>query len=59
MYSLLLLNGGVGTRIVATQPSSSSGQRIPIFVYALVVAWRNRRDTEIVINYRRVDESEI
>ena len=45
MYSLLLLNGGVGTRIVATQPKQFiKVNGIPIFVYSLVVAWRNRRD---------------
>jgi len=51
-YSLLLLNGGMGTRVGADQPKQLLKVRgIPILVYSLVAADRAPEITEIVLNY--------
>lgn len=51
-YSLLLLNGGIGTRVGADQPKQLLKVRgIPILVYSLVAADRTPEITEIVLNY--------
>src|SRR5699024_12723024 len=51
-YSLLLLNGGMGTRVGADQPKQLLKVRgIPILVYSLVEADRAPEITEIVLNY--------
>lgn len=52
MYSLVLLNGGIGSRTGANQPKQLLKLRgIPILVYALVTADRVEKITEIVVNY--------
>jgi 2-C-methyl-D-erythritol 4-phosphate cytidylyltransferase len=52
MYSLLLLNGGVGSRIGAQQPKQLLKLRgIPILVYSLITASRVKDITQIVLNY--------
>lgn len=51
-YSLLLLNGGIGSRVGADQPKQLLKVRgIPILVYSLVAADRTPEITEIVLNY--------
>lgn len=51
-YSLLLLNGGIGTRVGADQPKQLLKVRgIPILVYSLVAADRAPEIDEIVLNY--------
>lgn len=52
MYSLILLNGGVGARIGADQPKQLLKLRgIPILVYSLITANRVKDITQIVVNY--------
>ncbi|MBB5830383.1 IspD/TarI family cytidylyltransferase [Brachybacterium aquaticum] len=52
MYSLILLNGGIGERVGAHQPKQLLKLRgIPILVYALVQADRIDQITQIVLNY--------
>ncbi|MGY5765522.1 IspD/TarI family cytidylyltransferase [Brachybacterium sp. DNPG3] len=52
MYSLILLNGGIGSRIGANQPKQLLKLRgIPILVYALVTADRVDQISQIVLNY--------
>lgn len=52
MYSLLLLNGGVGTRIGADRPKQLLDIKgIPILVYTLVAVDKVDEIREIVLNY--------
>lgn len=52
MYSLILLNGGIGARIGANQPKQLLKLRgIPILVYALIMANRVEKIDQIVLNY--------
>lgn len=52
MYSLILLNGGIGRRTGANQPKQLLKLRgIPILVYALVTADRVEQISQIVLNY--------
>ncbi|MGP5624936.1 IspD/TarI family cytidylyltransferase [Brachybacterium alimentarium] len=52
MYSLILLNGGIGSRTGASQPKQLLKLRgIPILVYALVSADRVEKISQIVVNY--------
>lgn len=52
MYSLLLLNGGVGVRAAAGQPKQFVKVKgIPILVYSLVAADAVEEITEIILNY--------
>jgi|SRR5690625_1633721 len=52
MYSLILLNGGIGSRTGANQPKQLLKLRgIPILVYALVTADRVEKISQIVVNY--------
>ncbi|QGH70080.1 2-C-methyl-D-erythritol 4-phosphate cytidylyltransferase [Pseudactinotalea sp. HY158] len=52
MYSLLLLNGGIGARVGAGQPKQLLKVRgIPILVYSLVAVDRIEGVTQIVLNY--------
>ena len=52
MYSLILLNGGIGARVGANQPKQLLKLRgIPILVYALVQADRVEQISQIVLNY--------
>lgn len=52
MYSLLLLNGGIGTRVGADQPKQFLTIRgIPILIYPLTVIDRVPEITQIVMNY--------
>lgn len=52
MYSLILLNGGVGSRVGADQPKQLLKLRgIPILVYSLVVADKIEEITQIVLNF--------
>lgn len=52
MYSLLLLNGGVGARIGADRPKQLLDIKgVPILVYTLVAVDRIPEITELVINY--------
>jgi len=52
MYSLILLNGGIGARIGANQPKQLLKLRgIPILVYALIQADRVEKISQIVLNY--------
>lgn len=51
-YSLLLLNGGIGTRVGAKEPKQLLKVKgIPILVYSLVAADRTPEICEIVLNY--------
>ncbi|MBD5786379.1 2-C-methyl-D-erythritol 4-phosphate cytidylyltransferase [Cellulosimicrobium terreum] len=52
MYSLLLLNGGVGARVAAGQPKQLiKVNGIPILVYSLVAADAVPQIDQIVLNY--------
>lgn len=52
MYSLVLLNGGVGARVAAGQPKQFvKVNGIPILVYSLVAADAVEEITQIVLNY--------
>lgn len=52
MYSLILLNGGIGKRIAAGQPKQFlKVNGIPILVYSMVAADAVDSITEIVLNY--------
>jgi 2-C-methyl-D-erythritol 4-phosphate cytidylyltransferase len=52
MYSLLLLNGGIGSRVAAGQPKQLIKVRgIPILVYSLVAADAVPEIDQIVLNY--------
>lgn len=52
MYSLALLNGGVGARVAAGQPKQFIYVKgIPILVYSLVAADAVSAITQIVLNY--------
>lgn len=52
MYSLILLNGGIGKRIAAGQPKQFlKVNGIPILVYSIVAADAVESITEIVLNY--------
>lgn len=52
MYSLLLLNGGVGARVGAGQPKQLLKVRgIPILVYSLVAVDEIEEVTQIILNY--------
>lgn len=52
MYTLLLLNGGVGARIGADRPKQFLDIKgIPILVYSLVAADRVPEISKIIINY--------
>ncbi|ROS78553.1 2-C-methyl-D-erythritol 4-phosphate cytidylyltransferase [Cellulomonas sp. PhB143] len=52
MYSLLLLNGGIGARVAAGQPKQLIKVRgIPILVYSLVAADAVESIDQIVLNY--------
>lgn len=52
MYSLLLLNGGVGRRVAQDRPKQFIRvNAIPAVVYSLVAADRVKAITEIVVNY--------
>lgn len=52
MYSLILLNGGIGKRIAAGQPKQFlKVNGIPILVYSIVAADAADSITEIVLNY--------
>ena len=52
MYTLLLLNGGIGTRVGANQPKQFLKiNGIPMIVYSAVRAEACERINEIVINY--------
>src|SRR5690625_4549005 len=52
MYSLILLNGGIGSRTGADQPKQLLKLRgIPILVYALISADRVEKISQIVVNY--------
>ena len=54
MYSLALLNGGVGTRVAAGQPKQFIVVKgIPILVYSLVAADAVDTISQIVLNYPR------
>lgn len=51
-YSLLLLNGGTGTRVGSPQPKQLLKLRgIPILVYSLVVAERLPQIAQVVLNH--------
>jgi len=52
MYSLLLLNGGIGARVAAGQPKQLIKVRgIPILVYSLVAADAVEEIDQIILNY--------
>lgn len=52
MYSLILLNGGIGSRMGADRPKQLLKVKgIPILVYSLVVADKTPEITQIVMNY--------
>src|SRR5699024_6261013 len=52
MYSLILLNGGIGSRTGADSPKQLLKLRgIPILVYTLVTADRVEQISQIVLNY--------
>ena len=52
MYSLALLNGGIGTRVAAGRPKQFIDVNgIPILVYSLVAADAVTEITQIVLNY--------
>lgn len=52
MYSLILLNGGVGARVAAGQPKQLLRVKgLPILTYSLVAADAVPEITEIVLNY--------
>lgn len=52
MYSLALLNGGIGRRVAAGRPKQLlTVKGIPILVYSLVVADKVAEITQIVLNY--------
>lgn len=52
MYSLILLNGGIGSRLGADQPKQLLKLRgIPILVYSLITASRVEDISEIILNY--------
>lgn len=52
MYSLVLLNGGVGARVAAGQPKQFvKVNGIPILVYSLVAADATAEIDQIVLNY--------
>lgn len=52
MYSLVLLNGGIGTRVAAGRPKQLvKVNGLPILVYSLVAADTVAEITEIVLNY--------
>src|SRR5690242_14277473 len=52
MYSLLLLNGGIGARAGAGQPKQLvKVNGLPILVYSLVAADAVEEITQIVLNY--------
>ena len=52
MYSLALLNGGVGRRVAAGRPKQLlTVKGIPILIYSLVVADAVEEITQIVLNY--------
>ncbi len=52
MYSLLLLNGGIGARVGADQPKQLLKVRgIPILVYSLVAVDRIESVSQIVLNF--------
>ena len=52
MYSLILLNGGVGARVAAGQPKQFVHVNgLPILVYSLVAADATEGITQIVLNY--------
>lgn len=52
MYSLLLLNGGIGSRAAAGQPKQFVKiNGIPIVVYSLIAADPVDKITEIILNY--------
>lgn len=52
MYSLVLLNGGVGSRVAAGQPKQFvKVNGIPILVYSLIAADAVEEITQIVLNY--------
>lgn len=52
MYSLILLNGGIGTRVAAGRPKQFVHiNGIPILVYSMVAADAVDTITQIVVNY--------
>lgn len=52
MYSLILLNGGIGSRVAAGQPKQFvSVNGLPIIVYSLVAADAVDEIDEIILNY--------
>src|SRR5688500_15375620 len=52
MYSLILLNGGVGARVAAGRPKQFVHVNgLPILVYSLVAADATEGITQIVLNY--------
>ncbi|MGH3095210.1 MAG: IspD/TarI family cytidylyltransferase [Streptosporangiales bacterium] len=52
MYSLILLNGGLGARVSARQPKQFlKVNGLPILVYSIVAADAVTQITEIVLNY--------
>jgi len=52
VYSLVLLNGGVGRRVAADRPKQLLAVKgIPILVYSLVIADAVDEITQIVLNY--------
>src|SRR5690625_2932614 len=54
MYSLLLLNGGIGSRIGANQPKQLlKVQGIPLLVYSLIAVDSVDAIDQIVLNYPR------
>jgi len=54
MYSLLLLNGGIGSRIGANQPKQLlKVQGIPLLVYSLIAVDRVDAIDQIILNYPR------
>ena len=58
MYSLILLNGGVGARVAAGQPKQFVHVNgLPILVYSLVAADATDGITQIVLNYPNGDVS--
>lgn len=60
MFSLILLNGGVGSRVGVKQPKQLIRlNEIPIFIYALRVADALPSISEIVLNYPKGWEDEI
>lgn len=60
MFSLILLNGGIGSRVGANQPKQLIRlNQIPIFIYTLRIADALPEISEIVLNYPEGWEEQI